>query len=308
MSYAPDSLRELQTAMRGWTGLSPISLGIVGDTRHTRGYHLGKDRIYDGSGPGIGAMDYSVKTSRDIAGLTNAASAMDIGNFAKLRAMSKWLVLQCQQNAPGTRDIREIIYTPDGSTVLRYDRQRGYNSTPRPGEADNSHLTHTHISWYRDSEERDKVALFARYFGSAAGDEIVKTFNVPEFPGRNATPKEDAARPGNSVWLYSNSELKPDGTEISLKPIRALQVVAMEIVPGVTALAYEPAAGDDGTLSKVVFVARTNIARSAVNVIPDAAACQTALAAAQASVATLGSRIAAIKNKVKDNAAEIAQM
>ena len=61
-------------------------------------------------------------------------------------------------------DVREIIYSPDGQRVLRWDRERGASSMPRPGEADASHLTHTHVSFYRDSEHRDKVPLFAPYF------------------------------------------------------------------------------------------------------------------------------------------------
>ena len=32
------------------------------------------------------------------------------------------------------------------------------------GNGDESHITHTHISYFRDSEARDKVPLFAPYF------------------------------------------------------------------------------------------------------------------------------------------------
>ena len=48
---------------------------------------------------------------------------------------------------------------------MRYDRARGASSQPRAGEADATHLWHTHIGYYRDSEERDKVALFEGFFG-----------------------------------------------------------------------------------------------------------------------------------------------
>lgn len=165
MTYSPKTLQDLGTY---WTRQGGVNLGVVGNTAHTKGYHLGKDRIFDGSGPGIGTSDYSVQTARDKAGLTNAASAIDLGkldgSYANLRTFSKWLVAQARKNAPGTRDLREIIYSPDGKTVLRWDRQRGYASAPRPGEADASHLTHTHISFYRDSEGRDKRPIFAPYF------------------------------------------------------------------------------------------------------------------------------------------------
>lgn len=155
MTYAPARLLELREFLKPITGLSAGNLGIVGDARHANGgtsYHLGKDQLTDTA--------YSRRTARDKAGLTNAASAMDIGNFAGLRALSLSLVGLCRANAPGTDDIREVIYSPDGKTVLRWDRERGYSSAPKAGEADDSHLFHTHVSWYRDSEKRDKVGVF----------------------------------------------------------------------------------------------------------------------------------------------------
>lgn len=163
MTYAPASLLTLRVYLASKTGLPNVSLGIVGDSsRHVRGYHLGRDRIY--SANGSGDADYSVRTDRDRSGLSNAASAIDIGNFKQLRAMSVWLVERARSNTPDTHDIREIIYSPDGVRVLRWDRERGVSSAPRTGEADNSHLTHTHISWYRDSETRDKTSAFKAYF------------------------------------------------------------------------------------------------------------------------------------------------
>jgi hypothetical protein len=162
MSYAPASLTALRDYLKGLTGLPAVSLGIVGNAAHVRGYHLGRDRIYAASG--AGAADYSVRTPRDRSGLSNAAMAMDIGAFSShggLRHMSTALVARCRRGTADTRDIREVIYSPDGVQVLRWDRERGITSTPRPGEADNSHRTHTHVSWYRDSEARAKVPAFA---------------------------------------------------------------------------------------------------------------------------------------------------
>jgi hypothetical protein len=169
MSYAPGTIYEVRTYLQPRTGLSAASLGIVGDAAHQRraSYHNGQDAItrYGRTA----ANDYSIRTSRDREPyLTNAASALDIGNFSRngktLRNLSKSLVAQARTNAPGTRDMREIIFSPDGQRVLRWDRERGYTSFPREGEADDSHLWHTHISWYRDSERRSKLAPFQRYF------------------------------------------------------------------------------------------------------------------------------------------------
>ena len=76
MSYNPASLRALGSY---WVAQGGVNLGVVGNTAHVKGYHLGKDRIFDAGGPGIGWNDYSVKTARDKAGLTNGASAIDLG-------------------------------------------------------------------------------------------------------------------------------------------------------------------------------------------------------------------------------------
>lgn len=160
MTFAPATL---VTLGRFYTAHGGVNLGIVGDSAHQAkgvSYHLGVGDLLAGA--------YSAQTARDKAGLTNAASAIDLGrldgSLVKLRAFSRWLVLQAQANVPGSGDIREIIYSPDGVVVLRWDRERGYASAARPGEADTSHLSHTHISFYRDSEQRAKVGLFGPYF------------------------------------------------------------------------------------------------------------------------------------------------
>jgi hypothetical protein len=160
MTYAPATLTALGAY---WKANGGVNLGIVGDTSHVAkgvSYHLGKSQLTLGA--------YSRQTARDKAGLTEAASAIDLGklngSFRQLRDFSKWLVADARANAPGTSDMREIIYSPDGVTVLRWDRQRGFASAPRSGEADSTHLTHTHVSWYRDAEKRDHTTAFRPYF------------------------------------------------------------------------------------------------------------------------------------------------
>jgi len=151
MTYAPASLKAAQVYLHDTTGLPWVSLGIVGDANHHGGYHQGEGNV--------SATDYSVdESSRDSRGLSGAASALDIGSFSRLREFSVWLVEQCKAGAADTLDIREVIYSPDGRTVKRWDRL-GKRST-----GDSSHLTHTHISYFRDSETRDKTSLFRRFF------------------------------------------------------------------------------------------------------------------------------------------------
>ncbi|MGW2623825.1 hypothetical protein [Micromonospora taraxaci] len=143
--------------------LDPAEVGIVGDPSHRGGYHCGSDRVVPN--------DYSVVESpRDRAGLTLDASALDIGQFDvrsggrsnTLPSFSVWCVAQCAANAADTRDIREIIYSPDGSTVKRWDRL-GKRAT-----GDSSHRWHTHFSFFRDAIKagRDQRPLFRRYLSS----------------------------------------------------------------------------------------------------------------------------------------------
>ena len=195
MTYNPRSLQDLGAY---WTIHGGVNLGVVGNDKHCAGYHLGRDRIYsacacrpDGTcEPGRGAKDYSVTNSRDKAGLTNAASAIDLGKlggtYAGLRVFSTWLVMQCQAKAPGYRDVREIIYSPDGIKVQRYSGIDGAIHTG-PGNGDGSHTTHTHISYFRDSEDRDKTLLFAPYF----------------LPDTSIPPEDNVLKPGddfNGGW------------------------------------------------------------------------------------------------------------
>ncbi|WP_327034722.1 hypothetical protein [Micromonospora ureilytica] len=143
--------------------LDPGEVGIVGDPAHRGGYHCGSDRVVVG--------DYSVVESpRDRAGLTLDAAALDVGMFDvrsggrtnTLASFSAWCVAQCAANAADTRDIREIIYSLDGSTVKRWDR------LGRRTSGDSSHRWHTHFSFFRDAIKagRDQRPLFRRYLSS----------------------------------------------------------------------------------------------------------------------------------------------
>lgn len=135
----------------GKTGLSGDAVGIVAGPSDAAGggYHCGNDGL---SAIGHLTSDYSKRESpRDRPG-SNAASALDIGDFTHggvtLHSLSLAIVAACARSDPRTADVREIIFTPDGSIVRRFDRL-GIRST-----GDSSHLYHTHISFFRDSEGR----------------------------------------------------------------------------------------------------------------------------------------------------------
>ena len=143
--------------------LDPAEVGIVGDTSHVEGgdsYHLGKGQIR------ASGHRYSVDESvRDKRGLDGYASAMDVGYFKittsrgtfTLRDYSVWLVALCEAGDPDTADLREVIYSPDGKVVHRWDRE-GVRSS-----GDSSHLFHTHLSEYRDADGHRMIRLATRW-------------------------------------------------------------------------------------------------------------------------------------------------
>lgn len=199
MTYSPATLLDLQ---RYWVSQGGVSLGIVGDTNHLNtgtSYHLGKDNLKPGA--------YSIQTTRDRRGATDAASAIDLGKlndtYSQMTEFSVWLVDRARHASPGTEDMREIIYTPDGMTVLRWDRERGFGSRPQPGEASLSHRFHTHISWYRDSQQRDHKTAFVPYFEEhqPSKDEM-QSYAIPKYP--SLIDVKTGAR------LYKSSDLVPN--------------------------------------------------------------------------------------------------
>lgn len=156
MTYAPQALLDVRAYLRPLTGLSDVELGIVCDDNHNGGYHCGWDQRRISNGV---TSDYSWnESSRDSSHKTNAARALDVGMFPQLRDMSVWIVEQCKAGAPDTLDMREVIYSPDGKVVLRWDRL-GIRTSGDP-----SHLTHTHFDWFADAEHRPKTGPFQRFF------------------------------------------------------------------------------------------------------------------------------------------------
>lgn len=170
MTAAPAPLLAARAFIIESLGVPGASVGIVGDGPHARtgsSYHLGRSQLRPDS--------YSiVESSRDGRGLSEAAAALDVGEFTKrvggtthtLRTFSAWLVAQCKAGTPDTGDIREVIYSLDGKTVRRWDR------LGRRTSGDSSHTFHTHISYFRDSESRDKTALFRRYLAEIEEDDV----------------------------------------------------------------------------------------------------------------------------------------
>lgn len=202
MTKAPESIEELATF---WDERDGRNLGIVGDVKHKQrgtSYHLGKSDLIAGA--------YSTKLRRDRKGLTESASALDLGKLhkriGKLRKFSTWLVEQAEAGL--TPDIREIIWSPDGIEVRRWDshldkvivslrrRKDGTIKIVNEANGDESHFWHTHISFYRDSRKRSKVEYFQPFFDQ---------------PPPDPTPDEDLEpNPDDDLDHDPDDELDPD--------------------------------------------------------------------------------------------------
>lgn len=301
MTYAPRTLSDLLVYWRAQGG---VPLGVVGNKAHTKGYHLGRDRIYDGSGPGLGDADYSVQLRRDKAGLSDAASAIDLGRLdgtlGNLREFSRWLVARAQADRWTYRDIREIIYSPDGVKVQRWSGEDNQIHTGQ-GNGDSSHLTHTHISFYRDSERRDKRPMFAPFFAdvappdTSAPGEVVKSF--PVYEARYLAKVADLA------WLYDNSALARSDGNVQITPARDLVYVGT-YSEDVRIVAYEPTGADANISSRAMFVRASDLS----NIRPDPNTMTQAehLAAVKAAVAKYRAVVDARTTALRAIAAEAA--
>ena len=80
-----------------WVKNGGVNLGIKGDLDHVEqgvSYHLGKAELKPNAP--------SATSARDKAGLTNAASAIDLGKLdkklANMQAFSRWVVARCMDN------------------------------------------------------------------------------------------------------------------------------------------------------------------------------------------------------------------
>jgi hypothetical protein len=155
MSSAPPGILKLN-AYRARTLGRQYNLGIVGDANHKAGYHLGPDRTPPG--------DYSEKLARDRGGASHYpyyAAADDSGmDWPRSREWLANLVLDCRAGKDHTRDIREIIGSLDGRNALYWDSQAGFRAVDYKGSG---HVTHTHISFFRDSADRDQSQVLRQF-------------------------------------------------------------------------------------------------------------------------------------------------
>jgi hypothetical protein len=125
----------------------------------------------------------------------DAASAFDFGGaFPRFLEFNAWMREKMLAGDPRTADIRSMIYTLDRTVVRRIDR-----TGKLPDSGDNSHLTHTHFSFFRDSlGRRDRDDNFLG---------LLREF----FDGAQDMTSEEIRRAGNGdpyFWGWTN-ELDP---------------------------------------------------------------------------------------------------
>jgi hypothetical protein len=312
MTNAPDDLLVVRRYLLAAAGLADDAVGIVGDPAHasTGGYHEGNNDL---GRVGRLTSDYSKRESaRDRPG-TDSASAEDIGQWGGVigRRRLSWLafnaelVAACQRGDSRTRDIREVIYTPDGVTVRRWDAL-GVRST-----GDSSHLYHTHLSFFRDSEGR-----------RAAPDNILGLLadlidgEVPNV----ALDGIDRAQVSNSEhYLQALISLADQATGLSNTSVTtltapnllaaALKRVDAGVAQLLTAAAAE-AARDAGLRSVIdALAAAVNAAGGSVDTAAILAgvadAVHTAVAPLEDTIAELRHRLAAAERAAGDAAAAV---
>lgn len=288
MTFAPQSILNVRHEFQRYTDLPNVALGIVRNERDTS-YHVGKSWVLPGA--------YSIsESSRDSKGLSEASSAIDIGYYSitvggkvhTLRTFSIWLVGQCAAGAPDTKDIREVIYSPDGKVVKRWDRLGKRSS------GDTSHLSHTHVSWFRDSENHDRAAVFRRYFAEAVEGadmpindaDVTKIFNTDTvIPNRGwagdagTNPSVTAAT--SMVRTLDEAHRAAEASQTVLTELRLMNTAVLKAIAGVNEEAVLAAVREEGT------TIRREQAADAARDAATATAVQKAVAELEAIRATL---------------------
>lgn len=159
MTYAPRRLLNLRSYLQDHTGLPAVSLGIIGSQDHHAtgtSYHIGWSSLRSGA--------YSRKHPRDTKLRTDAASATDTGWFSRggktLVGLTRWAVAEAR--AGRRPDTRELIGPWSDGRAYRWAAEGGWKAQLR--SRGDSHESHLHESWYRDSEVGDKIRFYRGYF------------------------------------------------------------------------------------------------------------------------------------------------
>lgn len=209
MGNSPDDMKRYRTRIMTVAGVTdPAAFGIAPDARHKAdgGPHCGKGdlvaigRYHPPASSHIGSSteDYSARTQRDRAGLTESSSAIDQtlewrngGRAAALRN-NTLLAQQLRAGDPALNAIKAVNYSIDGSVAGRRRIERANGWKPQ-SSGDNTEI-HTHIERYRDTEGTATWQATADRLIQIAEAAVA---NRPLTPSAPLTPPEE---PSMSSW------------------------------------------------------------------------------------------------------------
>jgi hypothetical protein len=290
-----------------WVSKGGLNSGIVGDAAHASrsSYHNGFDVASRLAGSTnlatVAKTDYSYRLPRDKV-TSNAAAAMDLGklggSLGKLQAFSRWFVAQAHANPTKYRDVREVIYSPDGKVVKRWSGpDNKIYDVPLDNDVARSHLWHTHISWYRDSEKRDKRPLFATYFAPAPAPTPIVT--------EAAMPTISSYIPGQVATIKKTSNIRSEPKMVSTNILRVLAAPESWTVTGWVKGDVDPQGGSDQWLVRWAggrweYTAKSNASEGPAPAVATTIDCTAAVKAAttpmQATIDSQAATIAQLKN------------
>lgn len=116
--------------------------GVLGDRRHVYGYHRGRNRLPK--------TDYSVQLPLDREGPSNYSAGLDLTfTTSQMKVVTARLRKSAlDPNDPRLEPIREFYGTLDGKRVFGL-MKNGLSTSWYSSTADNSHLWHIHLSFFR---------------------------------------------------------------------------------------------------------------------------------------------------------------
>ncbi|WP_412540806.1 hypothetical protein R8Z50_34310 [Longispora sp. K20-0274] len=150
----PPGLAAFAEAVRAAFRLGEDDIRLKGDEEHTYGYHRSRNWIMvDGDGDD----DYSVQHPLDQGGEGNWSAAVDISLAPdRMTAVTGRLLAAARAADPRLAAVREFYGTVDGRTVTGWD-----SAYHRAVTADDTHLSHVHLSFYRSLAGADHADVLA---------------------------------------------------------------------------------------------------------------------------------------------------
>jgi len=197
--YAPGAVYSLFALIQ--KGIPSAGLaGIMGDpATHTYGYH--RSRNWNRLHSSQGFSDYSIRLSRDLGGDGDACSALDISLSPDLmKAVTNRLLHAAKAKDPRLSALREFCGTLDGRNTYPWDLPT--NSSEGVNTWDSSHLSHVHLSLYRDAAT-NAAAL------APIAAVITTPIETTSGSGTPITPEEDDMTPVQAQMLaYVYNEIR----------------------------------------------------------------------------------------------------